>query len=229
MNIRNLTTLLMVSLFITACGGSNNTPDSHDGELTGIWRAEQINTLYLIHHNGNTISLNVCNEDSPFTLSQQGDSIGAGENPLFTINSSSQLEFSPGIALEGIKVNKISDQTQFNSGTVTINSSNISNVSTSENVCAYREADNIYNHIAAPYLDGYLLIILSIDEESTGEFDIPGEADVYFESDAFPGGEINSVAGTVNVTVYSAQRLTASFTFTTLDGNEYSGSVDVEI
>ena len=229
MKFRKITTLILSTLLITSCGGGDNKKSgAANGELTGIWQLEMNNILHSINHNGNNVTINVCNEDSPFTLTKGDTSIKSGDDDFFTINNSTQLEISSG-PLEGVKLNKISDTANFNSGSISIISSNISNLETSDNVCAYRESDNMYNAIAAPYLDGYLLITLGVDNEAAGDFTIPYDISLSLESDQLPGGEISANSGEINVTVYSSEKLEASFTFTAEDGNEYTGSVNVDI
>ncbi len=225
----NKLAILLISLtLVTACGGSDN---SSDNELSGIWRSELNNTLYLILQSGNDISINVCNEDAPFTISKEGEFIGEQGNYLFEIVNSSQLKFSTGVhdILQGVNVNKISDGTAFNFGSISISSSNITDLSTSLNVCAYRETDNTHNHIAAPYLDGYMLINLDIDNESIGDFTIFDNSNIDIQSDQLDSGEIDALSGGVIVTAYTADRLEASFTFTARDGNEYSGAINVSM
>jgi len=228
MEINKLAILLISIILVTACGGSDK---SNNDELSGIWRSEFNNTLYLILQNGNNISINVCNEDAPFTISKEGEFIGEEGNYLFEIVNSSQLKFSSGVhsILQGANVNKVSDDTVFNFGSISISSSNVTDSSTSSNVCAYRETDNVHNHIAAPYLDGYMLINLDIDSESIGEFTIFDNANIDIQSGQLDSGEIIALSGDIIVTTYSAERLEASFTFTARDGNEYSGDINVSM
>jgi len=228
MKINKLAILLISLILVTACGGSGN---SSNGELSGVWRSEFNNTLYLILQSGSDITINVCNEDAPFTISKEGEFIGTEGNYLFEIVNSSQLKYSTGVhsILKGVSVNKISDSTTFNSGNISISSSNITDLSIGSNVCAYRESDNVHNHIAAPYLDGYILINLSIDNETTGHFTIFNDANIDILSDQLDSGEIDALSGDVITTTYTAERLEASFTFTAPDGNEYSGAIDVNM
>lgn len=223
------TGLTLSTLFIASCGGGNTANNVSNGELTGIWRSDLQNILYLITQNGNNVTINVCNEEEPFTLIKQGSLIQAGDDIVFNINNSSQLEFSPETLLSGITLNKINNANQYNSGSFSIRSSNIQNLETSSSVCAYRETDNIYNLIAAPYLDGYLLLTLGVDNQAAGEYMIPRDINLSIESSRLPGGEITANAGEVDVIEYSSNKLRANFTFTAAGGNEYSGSVNVNL
>ena len=228
MKITNLAILLIPLLLLTACGGS-----SHSGSeaLSGTWQSELNNHLFLVRQNGNSITIENCDEDAPYTIPKEGEFIGEAGNYLFEIVNSSQLIYSSGVhaSLQGMKLEKISDATSFNSGSISIRSSNISDLSISENVCAYRETDNIYNHIAAPYLDGYILIDLSVNNESMGDFKIFDGANIDIESRELAAGVINALSGDVIVTTYTAEKLEASFTFIALDGNEYSGAINVNM
>ncbi len=158
---------------------------------------------------------------------KEGDVI-KGDTNFFNVNSLTELEFSEG-PLAGVKLNKVSDSTNFNSGSLSLSSSNIENIDISSDVCAYRESDNVNNSIGAPYLDGYLLITIGVENEEVGEFTIPSNVSLYVESDQFPAAELNASSGIVNVTSYTTEKFEAIFTFTTADGNEYTGSVKVDI
>ena len=54
MEINKLAILLISLILVTACGGSDK---SNNDELSGMWRSEFNNTLYLILQNGNNISI----------------------------------------------------------------------------------------------------------------------------------------------------------------------------
>lgn len=212
-------------LFISSCGKDNpTTPYINNGELTGIWRSDFDNGLFSINQNDKNININVCNNQSPFTLTKEGSQIGN----FLQINNPSEMEFiSPG--LSGSKLRKISNASSFNSGFLKITSPQISNLETKSNVCAYREKDDIYNHISAPYLNGFLTLVLAVNNKTTGLVAIPYDASLFIESDELPAGNIDATSGTVTVTNYSIDKLEVSFAFIASNGFNYSGSVKVDI
>ncbi len=221
---------ILLSLTLTSCNdGGNGNGNGNNGELTGVWRSDFNNILYLINQNEGVVTLNECNSDEPFPLTESGDELKSGSTPIIKINSPSQLEFIID-SLSGKQLNKVSDSNKFNSGSLSISSNNAIALSVTTDVCAYREEDNVFNIIRAPYIDGYIELVVAIQLQTTGTFSIPfDDASIRIESDNISGGSVSAYSGTINVTEYSNELLEASFNFVDSDGNEYSGNINVKL
>lgn len=220
----NKSIICMLSvLFIASCGNDgNHTPYINNGELTGIWKSDIDNALYSINQDGTNVKIKICNEQSSFTLIKEGTQIGE----MFKINNSSELEF---LSHTGIKLIKVSNSSQFNSGAIEIASTQIKNIEIRSDVCAYREKDDIHNIISVPYLNGFLSLHLGVENKRKGLFTIPADATLNIESAEFPAGNIDATSGTVTVIDYSPEKLKASFIFIASDGYRYSGHIKVNI
>jgi hypothetical protein len=217
--------LATLTLLTVSCGGGS---ESKGSSLTGIWRLERNNTLYLLIQNGTSTTINVCNSQDPFTATVSNNHLSINGLDLFTIISDTQLEISNG-PLVGVKLNKINSDSSFSSGSLAISSNNITDLSSSINVCAFRETDDIYNIIASPYDGGYLEIEVGVNDMTTGSFSIPSKTSISIESPLLPGELITGESGSVDVLEYSPVKFKANFQFTTIDGNMYTGSVDVDL
>lgn len=225
MKFKKVAVFILSALSIASCRVVPAIPFVNNGELTGIWRSELNNTIYSINQKGSSVKINVCNNQAPFSLVKNGSNIGG----LLIVNNSSQLQFLSGSALAGVKLNKISNSKEFNSGSLLIKSNQMSNLDLNAKVCAYRESDEMYNIISAPYLDGYLSLKLGVLRKSSGEYSIPADISIDIESDKLVGGNINAISGVGNVINYSKDKLEARFTFVGADGFDYSGIIDVKI
>ena len=228
MKLFKLNGMLALVIALTSCGGGGGGVGYNAGDLTGIWRLELNNTLYLLIQNQSTVTVKVCNSDGPYTVSRSSNGLYLSGTKLFTINSTTQLEISSGV-LAGTKLNKVSDNSQFASGSVAIQSSNIADLSATSDVCAYRESDGVHNVVASPYSDGYLEMTIAVDGMAAGYLTIPTDVSLSIESNQLPGASINASAGTVTVTEYTGTRFAADYSFIAIDGNAYTGSVDVDL
>lgn len=219
--------LFSVILLTVSCGGSSGDATSSK-DLTGVWRLEFNNILYLLVQNNSSVTIKVCDSEDPFTLIESSGSLGVGGTDLFKINSATQLEISSGF-LVGEKLNKVNNDPSFSSGSVTVRSSNISDLSSTTDVCAYRETDDIYNIISAPYESGYLELNIAVYPMTTGRFSIPSDVSISVESPLLPDNVVFDSSGEVDVLEYSTTKFRADFKFTASDGNAYTGSVDVDL
>ncbi len=219
--------LVGVILQITACGGDNK--NNTNGELSGVWRLDLTNITYLIIDNGPTATIKTCTIDPPYTVDVTTEYLSFAHINLFKIISSTELE-PTFVTTPGVRLRKINADSQFNSGDVSLSSSNLSsNLSATTAVCAYREPDGIYNHIAAPYEDNYLELTVGVTDKATGEFSIPSNASIEFRSGQSDGIPLSADSGSVNVLEYTDTKFKADYQFTIPDGNAYSGSVDVNL
>jgi hypothetical protein len=228
-NCLKLTILLGILWLAVSCGSGNGGGTGNSTSLTGIWRLEFNNVLYQLNDNGTTVEVKVCNMQDPVTLNQTDGYLGtASGNFFFKINSPTQLEISEG-PFTGTKLIKNSDKSTFNSGQLSIQSSNITDLSASSNVCAYRESDYAYNIIAAPYEGGYLEMWVEVKSKAAGNYLIPTDTSILIESAQLPGTTISANSGSIDVIEYTDVKFKADYQFTAIDGNEYKGSIDVDL
>lgn len=218
---------------LSACNssssGQSDKDDDYNGDLTGQWRIENHHTLYSIKHQDGQVIIDVCNDQTPMPpLQVKDDEIVSVNGEVFLkIIDENTMAFA-GFPLEGRRLSKFSENPSFDYGHASLQSQDAIQLSADSGVCAYRQLDNIYNGIAAPYQEGYLLIELSVDPPNVGIYDFALD-DVYlsFESDSLDIDYVSSKSGSITIDEYSSDQLKASFQFVGSDGLEYNGEIDV--
>lgn len=221
--------LVLLVLTLTACDSENSENSENSGEFTGVWRSDFNNELYLINQHEASLTFTACNSSEPLQLVESGDELKIGDIPFIQINSPFQLEFIID-SLTGTQLNKVNDSNKFNSGTLSISSNNALDVSISTDVCAYREKDNVFNIIRAPFKDGFIELAIDIQLQTIGIFSIPfDDVSIQIEADNISGGSVSAHSGTINVTEYSNELFQASFDFVGSDSYKYSGNINVKL
>ncbi len=220
--------IIVLSALCLSCSDDDNTKDTADS-LAGVWQSEFNNIQYLIHESDSQVTLKSCNTDEPFSLLKSNGYLLAGDEEIYKINNSEEIELLVS-DLQGIKLHRVNTNENFDSGTLSIESSNIDNLSATTDVCAYRETDGRFNVITAPYLQGFLQIVIDVGSKTIGNYSSPSDdISIYLESDQLPSLSLSGFTEDLEVIEYSDAKFGANFQFTTQDGNEYSGSVDVEL
>lgn len=221
----SLASLLIVYICTSCSGGGGSRADT----LTGVWESEFNNIKYLLNDNRSKVSFKVCNSDEPITLTKSGSYLKAGDEKIFKINSKQEIEFLLG-GLKGNKLHRENSNNRFNSGSFSIESSNIENLAATTDVCAYRESDGRYNIVSAPYVNSYIQLTIDVSSRSVGNFIYPGDdISITLESDELPGQSLDSFTASLEVIEYTETRFSANYEFTAQDGNAYSGSVSVDL
>lgn len=226
MKIITLLTLSITFLMLTSCGNSDNKSNENT-ELTGVWKHNINNELFLIVENTDSLLISACAaEGEAVELIKEELDNNAGLN----IISASEIELINDSQSEE-KLIKINAQNYFDSGSFKLTSDNIDNVSSSENVCAFRGTGSIRNTISVPYLDSYIELVIINNTQTTGEFDLStGDVSLFFESQAWPDNSfISAYSGTVKILEYTKEKLNVEYSVYDLSGNEYIGSANVDI
>jgi len=217
--------LIVVCLSTLSCSDDDSDSDS---DLTGIWKSDFNNILYSIDDLGDVIVFNPCNEENPYTLIKNGDFLFNGETGIYNLVDASTLTINSG-PLEGTELRKLSDNMEFNSGSLSIESLSIEDVNATMGVCAYREDDGVYNIVAAPYLNGYLSILLFVQDPNATDLSDFSRLSLAFELPGLSPSGIVAVTGTINITEYTSSRLAATFQFIDSSDNTYTGFIDVNL
>ena len=220
--------LLSIPIIILMTASCNDSDDNKDNDkLTGVWEYEVNNELFLIIDNPDSLLISVCAaEGEPVQLMKRE----LENNAQLNIISSSEIELIDNSQI-AVKLLKINDEPRFNSGTFTLKSNNIEDVSSSVNVCAFRGKNNVRNTVSLPYLDGYIELVIYNYTETTGTFDLTtGEVSLSLESHATEIDSFSSFnSGTVSILEYTNEKLHVEYFVYDSSGNEYSGSVNVDI
>jgi hypothetical protein len=220
--------LLSIPIIIFMTVSCNDSDDNKDNDkLTGVWEYEVNNELFLIIDNPDSLLISVCAaEGEPVQLMKRE----LENNAQLNIISSSEIELIDNSQVAA-KLLKINDETRFDSGTFTLTSNNIEDVSSSVNVCAFRGKNNVRNTVSLPYLDSYIELVIYNYTETTGTFDLTtGEVSLSLESHATEIDSFSSFnTGTVSILEYTNEKLHVEYFVYDSSGNEYSGSVNVDI
>ncbi len=217
--------LAIIIFMTTSCNDSN---DSNDNDtLTGVWKYEINNELFLIIDKPDSLLISVCAaEGEPVQLMKRE----LENNAQLKVINSSEIELIDNSQVAA-KLFKINDEQRFNSGTFTLTSNKIEDVSSSVNVCAFRGKNNVRNTISLPYLDSYIELVIYNYTKTTGMFDLStGEVSLSLESHSSQIDSLSSLnSGTVNILEYTNEKLHVEYFVYDSSGNEYSGSVNVDI
>jgi len=216
---------LLASLLVLGC-----IPKAPDGELTGVWESESNNIKFLMLDSGETAEFRNCGQkvSAPLTKVDNNLVLTGTDEIYLKIDDENSISFA-NENMEGVKLHKINSDKDFNSGSFTINSEKLGNLDITTGVCAYRESDNVYNVIAIPYKETIIEISLGLPLDEPGTYNFPFDASIRLQSDAWGEDTISGRYGSAVVTEYSDTKTNLTFSFTDYDGNEYTGSVNIDI
>ncbi len=228
MNIRRFLIIVLSTIWIISCSG-NDSGNDQTQDLTGLWRSELNNAIYSIVDNNTFVEVDLCDDEPSYILDRNDQYLSYGTTNMFQIIGASELEYSVE-GYSGIKMFKLSNEYEFDSGSVEIENDNFGSININSGVCAYRESDNKFIHINSPYMNSYLSITIFIEHiDASGSVEFDFDYEMRLESPEISNQTVWAYDGTLDIINYTNTHLEVNFEFQDDLGNTYNGSLDVDI
>jgi len=225
--ILRLALACLLCLPLSGCLDANPSKSAASG-LSGLWRASDDNKIYTVLESGTEVKIRGCDNNFHTILAHEGDYLTINDAPVYEVVDEDHLTYA-GSTGSDFELVRYSTNPGFRSGTLIVESANITDVSATSQVCAYRQDDGVTNIIAAPYSNNFITLTLEVFDETVTDLALHTSVSIRLESDDLAAQVIEARSGTINYDTYSNSRIKASFTFYDGTGNEYNGRLDVAL